>query len=291
MLTRRSLILGGAALLGGGAIASACGSDRRDAGRDGDAPLPDGLALVQRFPQVLVTGDVRMPVSLATDDGLLADGVPDELVARLVESQSGSVVAERIVARRHGDGLAAPYWPFRAVVDAPGTYVLQVEGQEDGASLQVASPGMVAVPGAGDPMPPFDTPTTADPRGVDPICTRAPEPCPLHDLTLTEALALGRPLAYLVGTPAFCSTGTCAPALEGLLAVRERVGGAMAFVHADVYTDRTASTVAPAVQALGMTFEPALFLVAANGTVAERLDAVFDEAEIDERLAALGLVS
>ena len=48
---------------------------------------------------------------------------------------------------------------------------------------------------------------------------------------------------------------------------------------------------APAVQALGMTFEPALFLVAADGTVAERLDAVFDEAEIDERLAALGLVS
>jgi hypothetical protein len=40
-----------------------------------------------------------------------------------------------------------------------------------------------------------------------------------------------------------------------------------------------------------MTFEPALFLVRADGTVAERLDAVFDETEIDERLAALGLVS
>jgi hypothetical protein len=140
-------------------------------------------------------------------------------------------------------------------------------------------------------MPPFDTPTTANPRGVDPICTRTPEPCPLHTLTLTDALALGRPVAYLVGTPAFCSTGTCAPALNGLLAVRERIGDAITFVHADVYTDKTASTVAPAVQALNMTFEPALFLVGADGTVVERLDAVFDEAEIDERLVALGLLS
>lgn len=273
-------------MLGGAAFASACGSD----GDDSRSQL-EGLSLVQRFPQVLVPGEVRMPVSLATTDGLLVDGAPDELVARLVESESGSVVAERIVARRFGDGLAAPYWPFRATIAAPGIYVLQVEGQPDGAGVQVASADTVAVPGAGDPMPPFDTPTTDDPRGVDPICTRSPEPCPLHEVTLADALALGRPVAYLVGTPAFCSTGTCSPALEGLLAVRDRVGDALVFVHADVYTDGTASTVAPAVQALGMTFEPALFLVGADGRVAERLDAVFDEAEIDERLLALGLVS
>jgi hypothetical protein len=31
--------------------------------------------------------------------------------------------------------------------------------------------------------------------------------------------------------------------------------------------------------------------VGADGTVVERLDAVFDEAEIDERLVALGLLS
>lgn len=286
MVTRRSLIVGSAALLGGAALSSSCGS-----GRDGATPSLGGLALVQRFPQVLVQGAVRMPVSLATDDGLLADGAPDELTASLVNSQSGAVVVERLVARRHGDGLAAPYWPFRATIDAPGTYLLQVEGQPDGAGVQIARRGDVAVPGAGDPMPPFDTPTTADPRGVDPICTRTPEPCPLHDATLAEALALGRPVAYLVGTPAFCSTGTCSPALEGLLAIRDRVGDSLAYVHADVYTDRTATTVAPAVRALGMTFEPALFLVGADGSVAERLDAVFDETEIGERLTALGLVS
>jgi len=289
VVSRRSLILGGAALLGGGAIASACGSG--DADSDGTRPSLERLTLVQRFPQVLVTGEVRMPVSLATDDGLLTEGAPDELVARLVESESGEVAVDRLVARRHGEGLATPYWPFRATIDRPGIYVLQVEGHADGASVQIAAAGSVAVPGAGDPMPPFDTPTTADPRGVDPICTRTPEPCPLHTLTLTDALALGRPVAYLVGTPAFCSTGTCAPALNGLLAVRERIGDAITFVHADVYTDKTASTVAPAVQALNMTFEPALFLVGADGTVVERLDAVFDEAEIDERLVALGLLS
>ena len=79
---------------------------------------------MQRFPQVLVTGAVRMPVSLATVDGLVTEGAPTELVARLVESESGAVAADRLVARRHGDGLATPYWPFRAVVDAPGAAAL-----------------------------------------------------------------------------------------------------------------------------------------------------------------------
>jgi len=278
VIARRSFILGGASILVGSTISSSCGSR-------------DDLAVVQRFPQVLVTGEIRMPVSLATSDGLLVDNAPDVLVARLLTSDRGDVVVDDLVAQRHGAGLSAPYWPFRATIDEPGTYVLQIEGGSDGAAVQVLSVSDAVVPGAGDPMPPFDTPTRSDPRGVNPICTRTPEACPLHDITLTEALSLGRSIAYLVGTPAFCSTGTCSPALESLLAVCQRVGDALVGVHADIYTDRTATTVAPAVRALGMTFEPALFLVDATGTIVERLDAVFDETEINERLSALGLIT
>jgi hypothetical protein len=132
----------------------------------------------------------------------------------------------------------------------PGIYYLVVEGgPETGAAFQVMEPGSVAVPGPGDPMPPFDTPTFDDSRGVDPLCTREPEPCPFHEVTLTDALVAGKPVAYLVGTPAFCQTGTCAPALESMIAVQDRFGDTFTWIHAEVYTDNTATTPTDAVEA------------------------------------------
>ena len=110
-------------------------------------------------------------------------------------------------------------------------------------------------------------------------------------MTLTEALALGKPVVYLVGTPAYCATGTCAPALEGVLKVRERVGYANATAPTEIYTDDSLATVAPAVTALNMTYEPALFITDASGILVDRLDAVFDEVEVRESLEANSLVS
>ena len=65
-------------------------------------------------------------------------------------------------------------------------------------------PSKDPIPKPGENLPPFDTPTTADGRGVNPVCTRQPA-CALHDLTLTQALQTGKPVAYLIGTPAFMS--------------------------------------------------------------------------------------
>jgi hypothetical protein len=226
-------------------------------------------------------------VSLADDSSILATG-PLELTGRIRRSEDGAVVADGLIATRHGDDLGLAYWPFLAQIEEPGIYLLDVEGgRPDGAALQILDAAQVAVPGPGAELPPFDTPTFENSRGVDPICTRLPEPCPLHEVTLTEALATGRPVAYLVGTPAYCQTGTCAPALDALLAVREEIGDAVTMIHAEVYTDSTATEVAPAVRACGLDFEPSLFLVGADGRVRERLDAVFDTTEIRAGLQRL----
>ena len=37
-----------------------------------------------------------------------------------------------------------------------------------------------------------------DPKGIDPICTRFEDPCPLHELTVAEALTRSGPIAVLV---------------------------------------------------------------------------------------------
>ena len=66
----------------------------------------------------------------------------------------------------------------------------EVDGEQLEMAIQVDAAGDVEVIRPGDVMPPIETPTTDDARGVDPICTNSPA-CSLHDVTVAEAL--GRP--------------------------------------------------------------------------------------------------
>jgi hypothetical protein len=104
-------------------------------------------------------------------------------------------------------------------------------------------------------------------------------------VTLTDALRRGKPVVLLVGTPAHCSTGTCSPALDALIQVAARIGDARTFIHAEVYQDPNATKVAPIVSALAMSYEPAVFVADENGTVTARLDAVFDEVELESAIS------
>ena len=229
---------------------------------------------------------MRLPISLATSAGSLVQDGPATLGAQVTDID-GTPLGDRITANRR-DVSPGPYYDFRADVDQAGVYYLVVDGgPSQGAAFQVMEAGTVTVPGPGRPLPPFDTPTFDDARGVDPVCTREPEPCPFHDHTLTEALASGKGVVYLVGTPAFCQTGSCAPALESIIDIHEDFADRYVFVHAEVYTDNTATTPAPAVDAAGLTYEPALFITDATGTVVERLDAVWNEEELLEVLDSI----
>ena len=291
-ISRRRFIYGSASVIGfGSAVTSllACSSSVSPNSQG----LLDGVQLVQRFPQILVPGEVRLPISLAQQSGIIATNsdykFPQILTAKIVDLSTDEVINEDVSVDLHGVEIATPYYPFRTNIDKPGNYLLIVDGgPQDGAAFSVLERDQVLLPKVGDTLPSFDTPTFDDARGVDPICTRLPKPCPLHELTLTEALHLKKPVAYLVGTPAHCSTGTCTPALNQLIGVARTFGDRVAFVHAEVYTDDKATVVAPAVKAFAMTFEPAMFIVDANSKIVERLDAVFDTKEITEALARAG---
>ncbi len=294
-ISRRRFIYGSASAIGfGSAVTSllACGSSVSPTSQG----LSDGVQLVQRFPQILVPGEVRLPISLAQQSGIITTDsdfkFPQTLTAKIADLSTDEVINEDISVDLHGVEIANPYYPFRTNIDKPGNYLLIVDGgSQDGAAFSVLERDQVLLPKVGDTLPRFDTPTFADARGVDPICTRLPKPCPFHELTLTEALQLKKPVAYLVGTPAHCSTGTCTPALNQLIGVARTLGDRVVFVHAEVYTDDTATVVAPAVKAFAMTFEPALFIVNANSKIVERLDAVFDTKEITEALARAGVAA
>jgi hypothetical protein len=52
-----------------------------------------------------------------------------------------------------------------------------------------------------------------------------------------------------------------------------------------VYADQDATRIAPAVNAMSMNFEPALFITDSGGVVVERLDAVFDAVEVQSLIS------
>ena len=273
-------------LLASGALAlAACSSDSDpDSGAASEQPFD----LAVRYPRDLtVPGEARLVYSIIQGQVILPDG-PDTLTGRIVRNDDNATVIESITAtkRRVDDDLV--YWAFRPVLEATGIYTLYVDGATpDGTALGVYDPATIAIPTPGTPLPPFDTPTTDDPRGVETVCTRTEGTCPFHSITLTEALATGRPVAYLLGTPAHCQFGTCGPGLEFLINAADRLGDQLAVVHAEVYTDDTATIASPAMNAYSLAFEPVMFLADANGTVRSRLEGAWDQSELDEELAKL----
>ena len=277
---------------------AACGDDAKTSGSDAqadDAATPSdgtgapkgGWAVVQRFPNypLFTPGDVRLPVSLAESTRLLDNG--PATITGWIENFEGVRVAD-VTGIRRRDGIPTPYWEVRATLDAAVIYTMRFDHDDGyGATFELFDPGDVSTPKTGTALTPFDTPTTDDHRGVEPYCSLTPDPCPLHAVTLRDALKAGKPVAYMVGTPAHCTTGTCTPGLQFLVAEHERVGDKIVMVHADVYADAEATTVAPAVVALGAQYEPIIYFCTPDGVIVDRLDGVWDRTELTERIDAL----
>lgn len=288
---RTALILGAAGLL------AACGSDDKASKAQQDTAgtgVPDlsalptsALNLVQRFPTspLFVPGEVRLAMSLRSNEGLVQN-LPGTLAGEVLDDQGARVAAFRVPVRR--EGIPAPYFAARVNIRSTGTYTMRVDvGGKAEAAFQVFDPKDVVVPYVGGKLAGFDTPTVDNHRGVDPYCTLEPQPCPFHSMTLTQALASGKPVLYMIGTPAHCSTGACSPGLEFLVKASKDAGPAskLSVVHAEVYTDNLASTVAPAVAALKLDYEPVIYATDPTGVIVDRLDAVWDATELGEVLS------
>lgn len=190
-------------------------------------------------------------------------------------------------------GLAPPYVVVDAELAPKGVVWAQLtaDGRSATAPIMIvdARPGLVP----GQPMPKVRTPSPGDNAGVELVCTRPEAPCPWHDISLDQLVGQGRPLAVLVGTPAFCESRTCGPVLEVLLRAAPDVGDKVHFVHLEVYAvrptgpDVSRTPLAPAIKAFGLESEPILFLVNPDGTVKDRIDGLFGLTEARAALQTL----
>jgi hypothetical protein len=300
-ISRRALLVGTAGAVGV-AVLAACGSsgsseDGDDTGSDStDTEGATSTNLLAIFPPegLLVTGtEQRLPFTLADAEGAPLDTVPAELEF-VVQTADGEPVGDVVTVPRHDQGIPTAYFPLVFTFTDAGDY--QVTTVVDGQTLEprvfrVGEPVSVAVPQPGQALPAIETPTTADARGVDPICTRDPD-CDLHGITLTEALAAGTPVALIIATPEFCQTAICGPVLDVLLSQVDAFPD-VTMVHAEVYKNPEAvdniaeADLAPIIDTYSLSYEPVLYLANSDGTIAARLDTIFDEAEVAEALGSL----
>jgi hypothetical protein len=284
------VLAGGAAL----AFLTACGGGGDDSGGSsdeaGDGNDLTGVLLGLLPPQrVLVGGsEQRVPVALADNEGVpIREGLEPRRF-RLRADRGDPVEVE---VEPHTDGVPTPYYPVRFTPDEPGIYELTVVDAEGYNALTFDIGEVSPVPGAGQALPPLDTPTPGNDRGVTPICTRTPA-CDLHGVTLRAALGAGGPVAFLIATPEFCQTAICGPVLDLLVEALPEFPGLTA-VHAEVYADPfgdadpTAGGLAGAPEAYGLTYEPTLFVADATGAIVSRLDTVYDRVELTEALSAV----
>lgn len=302
-LSRRA-VLSGLGGLGGAVLLGACAptNTTTDAGRAGTtgAASPPTLNLVPRFdPNGFAAATVaqRLVLSVVTNSNDVPANLPgslDFVVTRRGDGGAEVPVGATLPTKAFQDGVPVPYFPVRFTPDQPGTYRIKttVDGAEIATNFVVQAPGQLTGPTVGQRLTVTDSPTTTDPRGVTPICTRERDGkeafCPHHTVNLRDALAAAKPLVLIVSTPAFCQIGVCGPVLE-LFTEQAAAHPTVQVIHAEVYADPASGSqqTAPLVDALGLTFEPALYAVGADGTIVDALTHVFDRQEIAAAFAAL----
>lgn len=289
-LSRRTLLLGSGAL----AVMAACGkSGDKDIEVQDDTDTTVGragaLSVVQAGFNFQTGIDERVTFALF-------QGVPAELYNGKDEVRVGfqkpgtKALTELVVAERKSEGIEErPYYVVRHAFDAPGTWGMQaqVAGGKGNLTFEVADPAKLALPGPGQPLPRTQTPTAADTMGVNPICTRSPEPCPFHDRSLDKLLGNGKPTIVLLATPALCQSVTCGPVLDILMAETEAARDRLNIVHVEVFADNTGKTLSPAMGAFNAMNEPIAFFADAQGVVTERFSGAYDRTEARAAVARL----
>ena len=318
--SRRRFLAGAARLTGGavgfttlGTTLAACGDDTPSGGVGGPDGGPAPIILVHLFStnRVIAAGLAqRIPFAVVNQGDVdLRDDV--ELPVRVLDGDSvvdETTVVGRVVNHDHVDPDIDPdhqhadllrYFALRTTLPEAGVYDIEVDFGPSGLAtlpVQCFDPAEISVVLPGQEAPALVTPTVDEAAGVSPICTRAPEPCPFHGLTLADALAAGRPVALLVATPALCQTAYCGPVLETLIE-EAPTAPEVTPIHLEFYAnadevagnyDDDSLRLADQVTALGLDFEPSLVLIGSDGVIVDRIDNLFDAAELRSALATLG---
>jgi len=148
-------------------------------------------------------------------------------------------------------------------------------------------------PAVGDAAPASRQITLANVRDVSEIDSSYPPRPQMHDLTVADALAAGRPLVVAFATPAFCTSRTCAPVMDSVMdPLYARYHDRASFIHIEPYdlAPLRQSNIQEPVRATrewGLQTEPWVFVVDRSGKIAAKFEGVTSETEVEAALTPL----
>lgn len=186
--------------------------------------------------------------------------------------------------------------------DQAGFWTVAVTAAVDGAepltgtaSFEVLAENQV--PDVGDPALKTENLTIAsieageaEPVAVDSRAQdggQVPDP-ELHDSTIAEGIAAGRPVVALFATPVYCVSQFCGPITDMVAELAPQYSDKVDFVHVEIWNDHQNQAVNRAAADWLLRNdnlqEPYLFVIGADGTITHRFDNVTTRGELEAAL-------
>ena len=309
MLSRRELLrlagVGGGAL-GLAALLAACGGDDEPGGSAGSAPAGSLKALQAEATQLsllgaqsqLQVGTVLYTFGLATaDNRLVQGGAPQVWVAKNDTGRAAGPFPTRWFELKAYEQTRdkSPRSPltgfYGAEVEFPeaGNWMVAATLDVDGRKAvgQGAVPVATDVPAAvGSRAKPLPTPVAKSAAGREKICTREPA-CPLHTISLDDAVAAGRPTAVTFATPLLCSSQMCGPVVDEQMVAADKLGAKASFIHVEIYPTRSTAKPARSFLQYGFTTEPWLLVIDRDGVIRARYEGPVTADQVEDALRPL----
>lgn len=172
----------------------------------------------------------------------------------------------------------AGQWGVEAQVKAP-------DGREGVVRTGFDVLATTKTPVPGQPAPRSRQPTTKDVKDISQIDSSAQPDPRLHDMTIADAIATGRPTVVLFATPGFCSSRFCGPEVEVMKKLMPKYDGRINFMHVEVYKDFDKLTPSDTFEEWHLSTEPWFFLIDGKGIITARFDGPTTVGELDAALA------
>lgn len=264
-----------------------------------ERPQRFALGLVTNDGEVLAHGDVMLSFSFLGQEG--ADPVPGPTATATWQPIAGTTVDEDAAHPMITDDPGV-YVARDVAFDRPGFWQVELAVYVEGERLRAEAAFEVVaehlLPAIGDEALRTVQPLATDGRDATTIDSRASEtePVPdpdLHDRTVADAIASGRPTMLVVSTPTFCSSRFCGPITEAVEALERRFGEQMAFVHLEVWQDFDAKKLNPAseewIRPPGSeeATEPWVWVIDEEGQIVERFDNAASDVELEDAVTAV----
>jgi hypothetical protein len=296
----------GGSALGLAALLAACGGDDEPGGSAASAPAGSLKALRANATQLSLLGaQSQLPVGVGlytfglstADNRLVAGGAPQVWVAKNDTGRAAGPFPTRwfeleAYEQTRDTSPRSPLTGFYgAEVEFPeaGDWMVAAGLEVDGGRAvgQGAVSVAAEVPAAvGTKAKALATPVARSTDGRRKICTREPV-CPLHEISLDDALAAGRPTVVNFATPLLCSSQMCGPVVDEQMVVADKLGGKASFIHVEIYPSRNPARPVRTLTEYGFSTEPWLLVVDRHGVIRARYEGPVTAGQIENALRPL----